>query len=322
MTASSQALSPEVYEVIVIGAGPAGATAALYAARARLKTLVLDKGLYEGAAGRAQIIENFPGVPGPISGAELVGRIRAQAQAFGAEFREEKVLRAEVLAEPKEVWTAKGVYHAQAVIVATGAMGRSQFLPGEERLIGRGVSYCAACDGPFFRDAAVAVAGNSPQAVEEALALVQHAARVFFLAPTTKVLVPRELWQKLTTHPKVDLKLGARLVEIMGEEKVEAIRVATKNGEEVIPVAGVFPLLQGTAPVVDFLGGQVTLGEGGCLAVDELMRTPVSGVFAAGDVRCKQFRQAVIAAAEGAQAALSAELHVRGQTRPRADWGA
>lgn len=309
------------YEIIVIGAGPAGATAALYLARAGLKTLVLDKGLYEGAAGRAQRIENFPGVPGPISGAELVRRIRAQAQSFGAEIREDKVLQAHVRGDPKEVWTAAAVYTAKAVIVATGAMGRSQFLPGEERLIGRGVSYCAACDAPFFRNETVAVAGNTAEAVEEALVLAQHAARVIFVSPTAKVFVPDELWQKLVAHPKVEVKLGARLLAILGDERVRAVRIVAQGGEEVLAVAGVFPLLQGTAPVVDFLGGQVPLSEGGCLVVDELMRTPVPGVFAAGDVRCKQFRQAVIAAAEGAQAALSAELYVRGLARPRADWG-
>lgn len=310
-----------VYEVIVIGGGPAGATAALYAARAGLRTLALDKGPHEGAAGRAQKIENFPGIPGPISGIELVQRIQAQAQHFGAELRKEKVLRAEVLGDPKEIWTASGIYQAKAVIVATGAMGRNQFLPGEERLIGRGVSYCAACDAPFFREAVVAVAGNTGEAVEEALFLTKFARHVLFLAPSANVLVPPELWEELREHQKVEVRLGARILEILGQERVEAIRVTTKDGEETIPVAGVFPLLQGTAPVVDFLGGQVRLGEGGCVVVDEAMCTSVPGVFAAGDVCCKRFRQAVIAAAEGAQAALSAELYVRGRSRPRTDWG-
>ncbi|MCS7240751.1 MAG: FAD-dependent oxidoreductase [Candidatus Bipolaricaulota bacterium] len=311
----------EVYEVIVIGGGPAGATAALYAARAGLRTLVLDKGVYEGAAGRAQRIENFPGVPGPISGAELVRRIQEQAQSFGAEFRKEKVLQAEVLRDPKEVWTASGTYQAKALIVATGAMGRNQFLPGEERLIGRGVSYCAACDAPFFRGAVVAVAGNTGEAVEEALSLAKFAARVLFLVPSTNALVPPELWEELKGHPNVEVRISTRILEIVGKEKVEAIRVATKGSEEIIPVAGVFPLLQGTAPVVDFLGGQVRLGEGGCVQVDEGMRTSVPGVFAAGDVCCKRFRQAVIAAAEGCVAAVSAEVYVRGRSSPRADWG-
>ncbi|HID08746.1 TPA: thioredoxin reductase, partial [Candidatus Micrarchaeota archaeon] len=163
--------SAELYDLIVIGAGPAGATATLYGARAGLKVLALDKGIYDGAAGRAQRIENYPGVPGPISGAELVRIIREQAAGFGAEIREEKVLSAEVTKDPKEVRTTSGIYRARAVIVATGAMGRDKYLPGEERLIGRGVSYCAACDAPFFRDRVVAVIGNSAEAVEEALAL-------------------------------------------------------------------------------------------------------------------------------------------------------
>ncbi|MGC8963006.1 MAG: NAD(P)/FAD-dependent oxidoreductase [Candidatus Bipolaricaulaceae bacterium] len=311
----------ENYEVIVIGGGPAGATAALYSARAGLRTLVLDKGVYEGAAGRAQKIENFPGVLGPIPGAELVHRIRSQASSFGAEIREEKVVRADVLRDPKEVWTASGLYLARAVIIATGAMGRNRFLPGEEKLIGRGVSYCAACDAPFFRDQVVAVAGTTAEAAEEALAVAQFAARVLFLVPSTKTFVPKELWDELAAHPKVEVRQGVRLLEILGDARVEAIRIATEGGEEVVPVGGVFPLLQGTAPVVDFLGGQVPLGEGGCLVVDEAMRTPLPGVFAAGDVHCKKFRQAVIAAAEGAQAALSAELYLRGRARPRTDWG-
>lgn len=133
--------------------------------------------------------------------------------------------------------------------------------------------------------------------------------------------MPEELWRKLVNHPKVEVRLGARILEIIGQDHVEAVKVAEKEEAEIIPVTGVFPLLQGTAPIVDFLAGQVPLAEGGCLVVDELMRTPIPGVFAAGDVRCKQFRQAVIAAAEGAQAALSAELFVRGRARPRQDWG-
>ncbi|MGQ9699594.1 MAG: NAD(P)/FAD-dependent oxidoreductase [Candidatus Bipolaricaulaceae bacterium] len=314
-------MAEEMYEVVVVGGGPAGASAALYSARAGLRTLVLDKGLYEGAAARAQRIENFPGVPGPIPGVELVRRIRAQAESFGAEFREEKVLRADVLSHPKEVWTASAIYRAKAVLVATGAMGRDRFIPGEERLIGRGVSYCAACDAPFFRHQVVAVAGATTEAIEEALTLAQFASRVIFLVPNTKTLVPQEFWQELAENPVVEIRKGARILEVLGKDRVEGVRVATQQGEEVLGVSGVFPLLQGVAPIVDFLGGQVPLGRGGCLVVDEAMRTPIPGVFAAGDVHCTQFRQAVIAAAEGAQAALSAELYVRGRTRPRTDWG-
>lgn len=252
---------------------------------------------------------------------ELVRRIRAQAESFGAEFREEKVLRADVLSDPKEIWTATATYRAKAVIVATGAMGRNQFLPGEERLIGRGVSYCAACDAPFFRNQVVAVAGATTEAMEEALTLAQFASRVVFLVPNVKISVPEKFWRELAENPAIEIRKGARILEVLGHERVEGVRIATEQGEEVLAVSGVFPLLPGAAPIVDFLGGQVPLGKGGGLVVDEAMRTPVPGVFAAGDVHCTQFRQAVIAAAEGAQAALSAELSVRGRTRLRADWG-
>jgi thioredoxin reductase (NADPH) len=152
-----------IYDVVIIGGGPAGATAALYAARARLKTVVIDKGLTAGSAGKAQGIANFPGIPGTISGAELVRRIREQAASFGAEFVNDKVLRVDLSTDPREVWTGGGVYRGKAVIIATGSMGRSRYLPGEERLVGRGVSYCATCDAAFFRGQEVAVATCEPR---------------------------------------------------------------------------------------------------------------------------------------------------------------
>ncbi len=312
-------LSTPVYDLIVIGGGPAGATAALYGARAGLKTVVIDKGLTAGAAGKAGQIVNFPGL-GPISGTDLVRRIREQAASFGAEFVTDKVLRVNLSADPRQVWAGQGVYRGRAVIIATGSMGRSRYLPGEERLLGRGVSYCATCDAAFFRDREVAVLGNNDEAAEEALTLTRFAARVHFLSPTPDLHASPELARELAAHPKVEIRPSTRVEEILGSERVEAVRVVSPEGEEVLPVAGVFVYLQGNVPVTDFLEGQLPLGEGGCLLVDENFQTAVPGVFAVGDVLCRHLKQAVVAAAEGAVAAMAADRYLHGRARLRPDW--
>lgn len=312
-------LGTPVYDVIVIGGGPAGATAALYAARAGLKTLVVDKGLTAGAAGMAGQIVNFPG-RGPLSGADLVRRIREQAASFGAQFVTDRVLRVDLRSDPRSVWTGGGVYAGRVLIIATGAMGRKHRVPGEERLVGRGVSYCATCDAAFFRDQEVAVVGNTDEAAEEALALTRFAARVHFLSPTRDLRADPALAHELGENPKVTLYLAAHLKEIVGQERVEGVRFRREGQEYVLPVAGVFIYLQGNVPITDFLEGQLPIGEGGCLLVDENFQTAAPGVFAVGDVLCRHLKQAVVAAAEGAIAAMAADRYLRGRTQLRPDW--
>jgi thioredoxin reductase (NADPH) len=311
----------ERYDVIIIGGGPAGATAALYTARARLQTLVLDKGLTAGALGLTAQIANYPGVPGPIRGDELVGRMRDQAASFGAEFVTDKVLRVELQGKPKQVWGGQGVYQGQAVIIATGALGRTQRVPGEERLLGRGVSYCATCDGAFFRGREVAVAGNNDEAVEEALTLARFASRIHFLNPTPDLRATAKLAGELADHAHVTLYPATRIREIVGEERVEAVQVIPQQGgERTIPVGGVFIYLQGNVPITDFLEGQLPTSPDGCLLVDENLQTAIPGVFAAGDVLCKHLKQTVIAAAEGARAATAADRYLHGREQLRPDW--
>jgi len=311
----------ERYDVIAIGGGPAGATAALYTARARLKTLVLDKGLTAGALGMTAQIANYPAVPGPIRGDELVGRMREQAASFGAQFVTDKVLRVDLHADPRQVWGGQGVYQGQALIIATGAMGRTNRVPGEERLVGRGVSYCATCDGAFFRGRAVAVAGNNDEAVEEALVLARFASKIYFLSPTADLRASAQLAGELAAHPHVTLYPATRVSEIVGEAQVEAVRVTSQSeGERAIPVGGVFVYLQGNVPITDFLGDQLPTSPDGCLLVDENFQTAIPGVFAAGDVLCKHLKQTVIAAAEGAQAAMAADRYLHGREQLRPDW--
>ena len=309
------------YDVIVVGGGPAGATAALYAARAGLKTLVLDKGLTAGALGMTTKIANYPGVPGTIRGDELVGSIRDQAASFGAEFVTDKVLHVDLHAGSKQVWGSQGQYQARAVIVATGAMGRTNRVPGEERLLGRGVSYCATCDGAFFQEREVAVVGNTDEAVEEALTLTRFASRVHLFSQTPGLRASTELADELVAHPLVVLHPSTRVREIVGKDRVEGVRVASQSGdEETVSVSGVFVYLQGNTPVVDFLDSQLPTREDGCLIVDENFQTGIPGVFAAGDVLCKHLKQAVIAAAEGAQAATAADRYLNGRKKLRPDW--
>jgi thioredoxin reductase (NADPH) len=311
----------DIYDVIIIGGGAAGATAAIYTARAELKTLVLDKGLGAGALGTASKIANYPGVPDEVSGAELVKRIRGQAEGFGAHFVQDKVLTTDLRGELKEVYGSKGVYHGRTVIIATGAMGRSYTVPGEERLLGRGVSYCATCDGAFFRDQEVAVAGNNDEAVEEALFLTKFARRVHLLVQTPGLKASPDLAAEISQHPGVEIHLATRLREVLGEQQVESVRVVTRGGEEqVLPVTGVFIYLQGGKPITDFLHDQLPTSETGCLMVDETMQTSISGVFAVGDVLCNHLKQAVIAAGEGAVAAMALQRYLSGRDKLRPDW--
>ncbi len=316
-----QQAADTLYDVVIIGGGPAGTTAAIYTARAGLKTLVLDKGLTAGALGITAKIANYPGVPGEVSGAELLARMRDQARAFGAEFVSDKAIGVELHSNPKTVFGNKGAYSARSVIIATGSMGRGTRVKGEEALLGHGVSYCATCDGAFFRNQEVLVAGNSDEAIEEAWFLTQFASVVHFLSPTPELKAPPHLAEALLQHPKVKFYPGASLREIIGNGKVEAVRFAPRGqAERILPVSGAFIYLHGGKPITDFLQGQLELSESGCLAVDREFQTSIPGVFAVGDVLCNHIKQAVIAAAEGATAGMAVDKFLRGRKHLVADW--
>lgn len=309
------------FDVVIIGGGPAGTTAAIYTARADLKTLVIDKGLTAGALGLTRKIANYPGIPGEIGGAELVEHMRRQAESFGARFAQDKVVGVDLERDPKSIYTNQGTYTAKVIIIATGSMGRGQRVAGEDRLLGRGVSYCATCDAAFFRDQDVAVAGNSDEAVEEALFLTKFARRVHLFSPTPDLKVPPEMAAEVASHPKIALNLGATLREVLGQERVEGVRVAVRGrGEQEVPVTGAFVYLQGGKPITDFLQGQLATSEAGCLGVDREYRTGLPGVYAVGDVLCNHVKQAVVAAAEGAVAGMAVEKHLHGRPQLVADW--
>ncbi|MDF2926473.1 MAG: putative thioredoxin reductase [Paenibacillaceae bacterium] len=296
-----------MYDVIIIGGGPAGATAAIYTARANLSTLVLDKAPGAGALALTHKIANYPGVTGQISGRELLDTIRAQAEEFGAKFETTSITAVDLEGDTKMVFTPDGMFESKAVIVATGSKGRNRMLPGEERLLGRGVSTCATCDGAFYQGKEVAVIGDSEEALEEAAALAKFASKIHFI-------VPRPDLQGVDGFPPLDNTTylpRTRPLEVVGEEKVTGIRIKTAAGaEELLPVDGVFVFLSGSKPGTDFLQDQVPLDEAGFMQLDPFMQSAVPGVFGAGEVRRSPVKQAVVAAADGAIAAMAVDKFI------------
>jgi thioredoxin reductase (NADPH) len=312
---------PEEYDVAIIGGGPAGASAAIYTARAGLRTLVLDKGLTAGALGMTGKIANYPGISEAVSGAELLSRIRDQARSFGAEFITDKVIGVDLQPEKKAIFGNLGTYSSKTVILATGSMGRGARVKGEDELLGRGVSYCATCDAAFFRDKEVVVAGSSDEAIEEALYLTRFVKQVHFLCPTPELKAPQEMIDELTANARVKLLKGAALKEIIGQERVEAVLFSVRGEpDQKLPVSAAFVYLMGGMPVTDFLQGQLTLSDKGCLHVDKEFQTSIPGVFAVGDLLCDHVKQAVISAAEGAIAGMAVEKVLRGKKQIAVDW--
>jgi thioredoxin reductase (NADPH) len=307
------------YDLIIIGGGPAGLAAGLYAARGKLKTVIMDKSQFSGALAYTNKIENYPGV-GPISGIELLNNMRKQAIDFGAEYREHQVIGVDIKGEPKKVITMSGQYTGRAVIIATGAMGRRPTLKGEEEFLGKGVSYCASCDAAFFGGKVAAIIGSSVEALEEADAVARYAKKVYIISPHKK-LPQSEEDQPVLKNDKVEVLTGIGLKAIYGDEIVKGITVRDSSGKESnLEADGVFIYLQGTKPVTDFLADSLDLTEEGCIEVDREMRTTIDGVFAAGDVICKRVRQAIIASAEGCIAALSAERYLYHKKGMVLDW--
>jgi thioredoxin reductase (NADPH) len=310
-----------VYDTLIIGGGPAGTTAGIYAARAGLKTAILDRGLTSGALAITQKIANYPGVEGAISGADLLQTMRRQADQFGVAFIDDKAVGTDLNAEPKLVIGNLNTYQAKTIIIATGSMGRSNLLKGEAELLGKGVSYCAICDGAFFKNKSVFVAGSSDEAVEEALFLANIVSQVTLLCPTSALRASESLVKELESRPNLNLILGAAIKQIYGSDHVEGVRYILRGqGEKDLQASGAFLYLQGGVPITDFLVGQLELNPEGCLMVDREYQTTIPGVFAVGDVLCSHIKQAVIAAADGAIAGIAAQKYISGKKQMGFDW--
>jgi thioredoxin reductase (NADPH) len=310
----------KLYDVVVVGGGPAGLTAALYTARGNLRTLVLDRNPSAGALGIAGKIENYPGLPVAVTGLELLEILRSQAMQFGAEIITIPAVGVNFGGTVREIMTAGGNYFGRTAIIATGSMARKPGIEGEAEYIGRGVSYCAVCDAAFFRNREVAAVGNVNLMHEELDFILKLVRRLTIVSPSHHI--PLTMRRELRENPKIDMLAGWHPVRIYGNEVMTGMRLRTDEGEERdLPVSGAFLYLQGQHPVVDFLYGAVPTEEEGCIRVNRGdMSTPVEGVFAAGDVTCKKIRQVVIAAGEGCSAALSAERYINQKEHIRRHW--
>lgn len=303
-----------VYDVVIIGAGPAGLTAAIYAARARLSTLVLEKGVPGGQVATTNEIENYPGYA-KIMGQDLAMRMKEQAEAQGARIEAAEAVAADLDVPVKTVHTGAGRFQGRAVIIASGSEPRKLGVPGEDRLRGFGVSYCATCDGAFFQDKDVAVVGGGDSAFQEATFLTRYARRVIIIHRRDSFRTQPALLEKARRDPKIEFITDAVVEEIIGDKAVEGLRLRNvKTGERrELAVGGVFPYI-GHQPNSGFLPPGVKRDELGRVVAGEDTRTTVPGVFAAGDIRPKMLRQITTAVADGATAAMAAEHYLTGGT--------
>ncbi|WP_182904939.1 thioredoxin-disulfide reductase [Microbispora sp. H13382] len=300
----------DVRNVIIIGSGPAGYTAAVYTARADLRPLVFEGSVTAGGAlMNTTDVENFPGFPDGIMGPDLMDNFRKQAERFGAELVADDVVEVDLQADPKVVKTYTDTYYAKAVILATGSSYRELGLENEKRLSGRGVSWCATCDGFFFRDQDIVVVGGGDTAMEEAIFLTRFAKSVTVIHRRDSLRASKIMQDRAFANEKIRFVWDSEVADVLGEERVSGVRVRNvKTGEETdLPVGGVFIAI-GHEPRTDIVKGQVDLDEEGYIVVDSpSTRTNIDGVFAAGDVVDHTYRQAITAAGTGCAAALDAE---------------
>jgi thioredoxin reductase (NADPH) len=300
----------DVRDVIIIGSGPAGYTAALYAARARLNPLVFEGSVTAGGAlMNTTDVENFPGFPDGILGPDLMDSVRKQAERFGAELVADDVVEVDLAETPKVVRTADTAYQGRAIIIATGSSYRELGVPGEKRLAGHGVSWCATCDGFFFREQDIAVIGGGDSAMEEATFLTRFARSVSIVHRRDSLRASKIMQDRALSNPKIQFAWNSEVLEMVGEDRITGLRLrdVTTGAESVLPVTGVFVAI-GHDPRSELFKGQLASDDDGYLLVEQpSARTAIPGVFAAGDVVDRHYRQAVTAAGTGCMAALDAE---------------
>lgn len=299
------------YQLIVVGGGPAGLTAGLYSARAGFTVLLIEKEVIGGQIANADRVDNYPGFPKGISGFELVQLIQQQAMNHGLETMSGEVTGLTSGYGNNMVITTEGDFIAQAVIIAGGLQFRKLEAPGENEFMGRGVSYCATCDGPLFRDKTVAVIGGGDTALTDALSLSKFASLVKVIHRRNQLRASKVLQGKARADPKIEFIWDSVVTEVKGEKKVTDLMLKnTQNGTiSLLAVDGVFVAI-GLIPNTEYLRGVLPLGEWGYIVTTELMETTVQGIFAAGDIRHNSVKQAIAAAGDGAVAALSAEKFV------------
>jgi thioredoxin reductase (NADPH) len=300
----------DVRDVIIIGSGPSGYTAALYAARARLNPLVFEGSVTSGGAlMNTTEVENFPGFPDGVLGPDLMDQLRKQAERFGAELVADDVTEVDLKAEPKQIKVGEDTYLARTVIIATGSSYRELDVPGEKRLSGHGVSWCATCDGFFFREQDIAVIGGGDSAMEEATFLTRFARSVTIVHRRDKLRASKIMQDRATSNSKIKFAWDSEVAEVLGDDRVKGLLLRNlKTGEETtLAVTGMFVAI-GHDPRTELFTSQLATDDEGYLLVEHpSTRTQIDGVFAAGDVVDRTYRQAITAAGTGCAAALDAE---------------
>lgn len=300
-----------IYDTIIIGGGPAGLSAGLYAARSRMKTLIIERAKYGGQATTTDELENYPGSIKDCTGTNLSERMREQAEEFGTEFVKDEVVEVQLEGEIKEVKTRKAVYKAKTIIIATGAYPRLGGFKNEMELRGRGISYCATCDADFFTDLDIAVVGGGDSAITEAIYLAKFGESVTVIHRRDQLRAAKSLQEKAFKNPKIKFIWDSVVEEAKGDEILESLVLKNvKTGEQSeLEVNGCFVFV-GYLPISELFKGKINMNERGDIITDEEMRTNIPGVFAAGDVRQKSLRQVITAAADGAIAATNAEHYI------------
>jgi thioredoxin reductase (NADPH) len=309
----TQSQSMTVRNVIIVGSGPAGYTAAVYAARASLSPLVFEGSVTAGGAlMNTTDVENFPGFRDGIMGPQLMDEMRAQAERFGAELISDDVVSMELEGEVKTVRTATDTYHARAVILAMGSAYRKLGLPREDELSGHGVSWCATCDGFFFREQHIAVVGGGDSAVEEATFLTRFGSKVTLIHRRDELRASKIMQERAFADPKLEILWNSEVAAVNGADKLESITVrdTVDGSESELPVTGLFIAI-GHDPRSELIAGQVELDDDGYVVVEHpATETNLTGVFAAGDLVDHHYRQAITAAGTGCAAALDAERYL------------
>ncbi len=310
------------FDVVIVGGGPAGCTCALYTSRANHKTVILDKNPAVGALAITHKIANYPGVSRDISGEELLKEMRDQAILYGTSYQRAQVFNIDVDGSWKKVYTPEGTFVGKTLVLATGAMGRVSSFQGESDYLGRGVSYCATCDGAFYQDREVVVVGTNQEAIEEAQFLTKFASTVNWITfkdPSRE----NEHAQDLLSMSNIKHWRSTRLISIEGDEMgVTGVKLKQKDAEEVLDLAveGVFIYQNGSKPITDFIGELIEYNPDGGVKVDEAMATNVEGVWAVGDIRNTPYKQAIVAAGDGCIAAMSIDRFLNRRKSIKPDW--
>ena len=300
-----------VYDMIIVGGGPGGYTSALYAARAGFNVLVLEKFSAGGQMALTHQIDNYPGFEDGIDGFSLADKMKKQAERFGARSENAEVIKVNLTVNPKEIETAKGTFLSKTVLLASGANPRELGVDKETELIGRGVAYCASCDGMFYRGKTVVVVGGGNTAAADAILLSRIAKKVIIVHRRDTLKATRIYHEPLMNAENVEFKWDSTVTELLYEDKITGVKIKNvKTGEEsIIDCDGVFVSV-GRKPATDFLGSQLDLDESGYIIADETTKTSIPGVYAVGDIRTKQLRQVVTAVSDGAMAVHSAEEYL------------